>query len=131
MKHFIQYHNAEKMGHSASAMPEPRMFTDKSVKHVPSQAVWLISGEEKSPKTFYLAAIFKPNRTTIGMYDHPEFKNAAYGVGHIFGETIELSGLPWFEKLKVEQQNFRGGLFEVKNSKVVDELRKLAGAHAL
>jgi len=132
MKHFIQYHNTKKMGYSASAMPEPRMFTNKSVKHVPSQAVWLVSGEgNKSPKTFYLAAVFKPNRTTIGMYDHPKFKNAAYGVGHIFGETMELNGLPWFEKLKVEQLNFKDGLFEVKDSKVVDELRKLAGIHAL
>lgn len=113
-------------------MPDPRMFTDKSVRYVPSQAVWLISGEGvKSPKTFYLAAVFKPNRTTTEMYDHPKFKNAAYGNGYIFGESITLNGLPWFEKLKTEQQNFRGGLFEIKDSKVIDELRNFAGVHAL
>lgn len=52
MRHFIQYHNTEKMGYSASTMTELRMVTDKSVKYLPSNAVWLISGAEKSPKTF-------------------------------------------------------------------------------
>lgn len=131
MRHFIQYHNTEKMGYSASAMLDPRMFTDKSVRYLSSNAVWLISGEGKSPKTFYLAAVFKPNRTSMGTYDHPSFKNAAYGIGHIFGETIKLNGMPWFETLKAVQHNFKNGLFEVTDSKVIDELRRLAGVHAL
>jgi len=119
------------MGRSVSSLSEPRMFTDKSVKYVRLNAVWIISGEGKSPKVFYLATVFKPNKTTIGVYDHPDFKNAAYGAGHIFGETIELNRIGWFESLKVEQQNFRNGLFEVTDSKIIDEMRKLAGTHAL
>ena len=37
----------------------------------------------------------------------------------------------WFENLKAEQQIFRNGLFEVTDFKVIDEMRKLAGIHAL
>jgi hypothetical protein len=131
MKHFVQYHNSEKMGYSISAMSEPHIFTDKSVKYLPSNTVWLISGEGKSPKTFYLAAAFKPHRTTSGTYDHPDFKNAAYGVGRIFGESIQLNGLPWFEALKADQQNFRNGLFEITDSNIIEALTKLASAHTL
>lgn len=131
MKHFVQYHNTEKMGYSASTMPEPRMFTDKSVKNVSGNAVWLISGEGKSPKSFYLAAVFKSNRTSTGTYDHPKYKNAAYGPGHIFGETIEVTRLPWFQQLKSDQKNFKNGLSEVTNVAIIAELQKLAGPHAL
>lgn len=107
------------------------MFTDKSVTKVSGNAVWLISGEGKSPKSFYLAAVFKPNRTASGTYDHPKYKNAAYGPGHILGETIELTGLPWFEQMKADQKNFKNGLSEVTDAVIIAEFRKLAGPHAL
>jgi hypothetical protein len=131
MNHYIQYHNVEKMGVSASSLSEPKLHTDKSVRNLSSNVVWLISGEGGSPKKFYLAAVFKVNRLSAGTYDHPDFKNSAYGIGHIFGETILLNGLPWFEELKENFQNFRNGLTELTDSTKINELRSNAGTHAL
>jgi len=131
MRHFIQYHNSENMGYPASRLPEPRAYTNNSVRQLPSNALWLISGEGTSPKEFYLAAVFKVTRVSADCYDHPKFANAAYGVGHIFGETIPLNGLPWFETFKKDQSNFKYGLVELKDPAVLTELQALAGAHAL
>jgi hypothetical protein len=131
MRNFVQYHNSEKMGYSASKLPEPKMHTDKSVGSLSSNRVWLLSGEGKSPKTFYLAAVFKVNRVSSGTYDHPKFKNSAYGVGHIIGEKIVLNGLLWFEALKSNMNNFRNGLSEITDRTIIAELENESAPYTL
>jgi len=127
----MQYHNTEKMGYSASSLLDPRAFTNNPVDELPNNALWLISGEGKSPKEFFLAAVFKVYQAKTNCYDHPLFKNAAYGHGHIFGETIRLNGLSWFESFKKSMSNFKYGLCEIEEKDVIVELRKLAGRHAI
>jgi hypothetical protein len=128
MRHFIHYHNSDKMGYSASAIPTPRIFTKKSVQALPGSTVWLISGEgKKSPKFFFLGAAFVVHSISVGKYEHPDFKNSAHGKGLVFGETLPLSGLSWFEELKAEQLNFKGGLTEISNHCAVNELLNLSG----
>lgn len=132
MKHFVQYHNTEIMGYSASEIKELCIYTSKSVKKLSGNAVWLISGEGKSPKTFHLVLVFKANRTSSDTYRHPPYKNAAYGdTGEIFGKSIELTDFPWFDPFKKDHQNFKYGLFEVTDKAIINELRKLAGPHDL
>jgi hypothetical protein len=131
MKNFIQYHNVERMSYSASKLSEPKLYTDKSVKNLSSSRVWLISGEGTSPKQFYLAAVFKVNRVSTGTFDHPDFKNSAYGNGHIIGEKIELNGLAWFEKLKAKLNNFKNGLTEITDPYLIKELETLAVGYVI
>ena len=131
MRNFVQYHNVERMGFSASKLDEPKLHTDKSVKNLSSNKVWLISGEGSSPKDFYLAAVFRVNKVTAGTFDHPDFKNSAFGVGHIIGETIKLNDLPWFELLKSNLNNFKNGLSEVTDTDIVKELETVSSAYAL
>ena len=131
MEHFLGYHNTKKMGFPASKLESPRIYTSNSVRRLPSQAVWLISGEGSSPKSFYLAAVFKVNRVCAGTYEHPSFENSAHGEGRIFGESICLNGLPWFEALKEEMLNFKNGLAPLQNEVALEELRCLAGRYAL
>ena len=130
MKNFVQYHNVEKMGFSASKLDEPKLHTDKSVRNISSNRVWLISGEGSSPKEFYLAAVFKVNRTN-NYFDHPDFENSAYGNGHIIGETIKLNGLPWFESLKSNLNNFKNGLSEITDLDIIKELEAASSAYTL
>ena len=108
------------MGYSASALLTPRLFTSKSVRKLSDAIVWLVSGEgAKSPKTFYLAAAFKVFEIKEGFYEQPDFKNSAHGYGHIFGETILLSGLSWFDVFKNKQSNFRNSLTEITDNPVI------------
>src|SRR5680860_319534 len=129
MREFVQYHNVKKMGFSASKLGEPKLHTDKSVSSLSSNRVWLISGEGCSPKDFYLAAVFKVNKVSAGTYDHPKYKNSAYGTGHIIGESIKLNGLPWFEALKSNLNNFKNGLSEINNSDIIKGLESESAAY--
>jgi len=131
MKDFIQYHNSDKIGFPASKLDEPKMFTRKSVRNLSSSRVWLISGEGKSNKEFYLAAVFKVNRTTSGTFDHPDFANSAYGIGHVIGEKIKLNGIPWFEDLKANLNNFKNGLTELTDDNIVKELELASAGYAI
>ena len=125
MKHFVQYHNSESMGFSASSLSMPIIFTNKSVKKLNSNIVWLISGEGKKDKDYFLAAKFKVNYTS-GCTEHPKFKNSASGVGTIYGETIPLNDLPVFKIIKDDiTNNFRNGLTEIKAPDVINFLESL------
>lgn len=127
MRHFFHYHNAHRMGYSASKLGSPRLVTDKGVRQLPGATVWLVSGEgSRSPKTFYLGATFTVNRISENCYEHPDFKNSAHGVGFIYGEILLLSGLDWFEKFKSEQCNFRNSLTEITGTPVVCKLQALS-----
>lgn len=128
MRHFVHYHNSHGMGYSASGLRSLQLVTDKGVRQLPGAIVWLVSGEGvRSPKTFFLGAAFKVNRIAEGTYEHPEFKNAAHGTGHIFGEALLLSGLSWFETFKTEQNNFRNSLTEITGSPAVAHFQALSG----
>lgn len=116
------------MQYSASDLPTPRLYTSKSVKLLSGATVWLVSGEgAKSPKIFYLGAAFRVNRVSAGLFDHPKFKNAAYGDGHIFGESIPLSGHIWFEAFQKDQKNFKNGLSEITDNSIITQFQSLSG----
>lgn len=127
MRHFLHYHNSYKMGYSASSIASPRIFTNRSVRELPGSVVWLINGEGKrSPKSFFLGAAFVVHSISTKTYEHPNFKNSAHGKGSVFGESLPLSGLSWFEQLKAEQLNFKGGLTEISGHVAVNELLKIS-----
>lgn len=127
MLHFVHYHNSQNMGYSASALPSPRLFTSKSVRKLPGATVWLVSGEgTKSPKIFYLAAVFKVLEIKEGLYEHSDFKNSAHGEGHIYGEKVLLSGLSWFDTFKKEQSNFRNSLTEITGNPAIAHFQTLS-----
>lgn len=116
------------MGYPASKLTSPQIFTNKSVRAVGGNTVWLVSAEgDSSPKKYFLAAAFKVVHTSSSTYKHPDFKNWASGIGHIYGETIPLSGQPWFEEFKDAQLNFKNGLSLIEDAEVIDKFMKLSG----
>lgn len=129
MAHFIAYHNSDTMGYSASKLKIPEIFTNKSVRYLPGQTVWIISGEGKRHKSYYLAGVFQVDQTVMGSSADAGFKNSARGPGYVFGEVICLDGLPWFKQLQKQQINFRNGLTELKDDHAVQELQRLVDNH--
>jgi hypothetical protein len=47
MKHFVVYHNPEKMGYSADELTEPCIVTNKAVEGLIGNRIWLIQGKGK------------------------------------------------------------------------------------
>lgn len=131
MKNFIQYHNTDKIGYSASELDEPKIFTNKSVRNLSSGRVWLISSEGKFPKSYFLAAVFDVKRTATGTYEHEAFKNAAFGTGHVIGEHICLNGTALIRDIREVSCNFKNGLTAIKDKNMVAELEKLSADYLL
>lgn len=115
------------MRYSASSLRSPRIVTNKGVRQLPGATVWLVSAEgSRSQKTFYLGAAFTVTHIAEDGYEHPDFRNSAHGLGHIFGETLLLTALPWFEEFKAKQSNFRNSLTEITGLPVVAHFQRLS-----
>ena len=67
VKNYIQYHNTEKMGHTACDVLKNEGFfvmTKKDIHDILGQRIWLVSGEGKNPRRFYLSAVFIADNIT-------------------------------------------------------------------
>ncbi|NBW49860.1 MAG: hypothetical protein EBR49_07160 [Betaproteobacteria bacterium] len=125
LRHFIAYHNAEKMGYSSSAMTEPKVKTSKRIMGLEGAMVWVIAGEGKRPKSYFLASRFIVKRCTYGKYIMSDLPNEISGDGQLFGKSVPLDGLPILGELRRVSANFRKGLFEVADISVIATLRTL------
>ena len=125
MRHFLAYHNAEKMGYSCDAIPEPRVKTSKSVAGLHGVTVWLISGEGKSPKHYYLAAKFLANKCESGLYPSSDLPNQISGPGALFGKSKPIGGTPLHSLLKRQSANFVNGFFELHDPVAISGLERL------
>lgn len=126
MTDFIAYHNSDKMGYPASKLGSPQIFTNKSVRNLPGNTVWLISGEGHRKRSYYLSGVFQVDHIFMGTSAIAGFKNSAQGPGRLFGEVICLDKLFWFEDMKKKLINFRNGVTELKDDLAVQQLRRLA-----
>lgn len=116
MKHYIQYHNTEKQGGRPGRIADGyAIFSNKSIRHLQGQRVWLISGAGAKKKSFYLESTFVVDLVEEGA------PSVAKGVdGTRFDPPIPLTGLPWFEDFKQRQQNFSLGVREIDATAVQD-----------
>jgi hypothetical protein len=60
-RHFVQYHNTEKMGYDCADGGPFRIVTNRSVDGLPGNTVWLIAGKGCKPRRFYLCEVFVVN----------------------------------------------------------------------
>lgn len=89
------------MGYGPETLDELRMYTNKGVKVLPSNCVWVISASNK-PQRYHLTSVFKVDDISEGAYDHPDFKNTARGTsGRVFGATLEIGSEPWFRYSRI------------------------------
>lgn len=130
MRHFVVYHNTKRMGYGPAEIERFEAFTDKSVNRASGGCVWLISGTGE-PRQYHLSCVFKVNRVSAGMREHPEFENAVFGTsGRLFRDSIEIGALPWFPGLVKAVGNFRFGMRELKEPALIAALEALSRVSA-
>ncbi len=112
MKHFISYHNADKMGYPFEDAEPFSVGTSKSVERLRGERVWSISGDGH-PRRYHLRDTWIVDE--VGESEQNGFSNYARGHGVIFAPAIPLSGLPWFPVFLKSQSNFSLGLQQIKD----------------
>lgn len=113
-RHFIQYHNPDKMGRSYERSGDFSIFTNKPyslVAALPGNTVWLIGGEGR-PRRYSLCCVFVVDE--IGQADEPSFRWYARGAeGRHFPALPRIDDDPWFRPFLWRQANFSLGLREL------------------
>lgn len=126
MRTFIAYHNQQTMGYSCTDIPYPRVKTSKPINGLEGSAIWLIAGEGKRPKNFYLAAKFIVENCEFNKYPATKLPNEISGKGKLLGKRICLDGTPLLNQIKKQTANFVSGLCELRDSAIIADLEKLA-----
>jgi hypothetical protein len=124
MRHFIAYHNTERMGWHLHDRDPFRVLTRKPVGHLVNHAVWFVVGEGGLPRRYSLGSVFVVRE--VGPCDQPGFRNFACGPGHAFRPAPTLSGLAWFPALVEAVGRFQFGVQEVRDAQLVAALQGLA-----
>jgi len=124
MRHFIAYHNTERMGRSLNEGDPLTLVTNRSVQHLLQNAVWFVQGDGTAPKNYSLASVFVVNE--VGETGEEDFKRFARGSGHVFDPLVPLNDLEWFPEFFKALAHFSLGVHEVKEDRFVGELMRLA-----
>ena len=126
MRYFIAYHNEKKIGYSCTAIPSPRVKTSKPVEGLEGSSVWLVAGEGKSPKSYYLAAKFTVEACDTDKHLGTKLANEVSGSGMLFGKSICMNHTPLLTQLQKLSANFVNGFCELKDASAIATLKALA-----
>lgn len=130
MRHFVAYHNAEKMGYEYESIGEYAFFSRKALallERAVGSMVWIINGSRSKTRntTYTLCAVYTPDEVIDA--NEAAFDYIITGtVGHDFAPPIELNPLSWFAGFLKSQSNFSLGINEIKDSTAIDYLNSLA-----
>lgn len=124
MRHFIAYHNREKMGEPSRPS---QAYTKKPLRDPKGSVVWIIEGLGRSPKRYNLVGWFTVREVIESQ--HPEFSTALRGNEPGFKEHIRLNEFEWFPDFRRRMGNFAFGLQSVVDNKIVNHFKRIA-AHA-
>ena len=121
MRHFVQYHNAERYG---PAVVDLIIHTSRPVQALPGNMVWLIAGAGR-PREYRLLKVFVVDE--IGPLADDDFAHYARGSqGKFFAPGVLLSGRPTFSQFLRSQANFSLGLREIRDRTHVAMLQAAA-----
>lgn len=124
MRHFIAYHNTEKMGRPLHDGEPLRLLTNKSVNHLLQNIVWFITGEGRGDRQYSLGSVFQV--AEVGDADEDGFKRFASGPGHAFQPPIPIKDMGWFPEVLRATGHFGLGVQEVKDEEVITGFTQLA-----
>jgi hypothetical protein len=124
MRHFIAYHNTQRMGWHLHDGDPCRLLTRKPVEQLLNQVVWFVVGEASRPRRYSLGSVFVVRE--VGPSDQAGFRYFACGPGHAFRPAPLLSGLGWFAALLEAVGRFQFGVQEVRTPALIKELCGLA-----
>lgn len=125
MTEFVVYHNPSRMGYSALDVDALSIVTNKPAAGAKGSRVWLITGEGRSPKQYFIRGIFTVD--SVSRSDHPKFKIQVAGTaGKLFDPMIRIDAHAWFPQFRHSQGNFAFGFNSINDPVIVDGLRKAA-----
>lgn len=123
MRHFVQHHNPDKMGHYRRQQGKYGIVTDKAVLNTLDQRIWLISRSD-SPRHYVLCETFIVDE--VGPQPSGPFKNFANGShGSAPHRPISIEQEAWFERLRYLTGNFGFGLQTINDPNVINGLLSL------
>ena len=125
MRHFIAYHNSEKMKRAKIELTSPYVITKKNVSNLIGVTVWLISGEGRSPKSYFLASKFIADKCEQDKRPGTELPNKISGNGTLYGTSIPISGTRLLAMIQKKSNNFRNGFHEVRDDEILKMLTVL------
>ena len=128
MRHFLTYHNAQKMGYSCTKIPTPRARTGKPVRGLEGSTVWLVAGEGGSPKSYFLAAHFVVDKCESDKHLGTKLTNEVSGAGVLHGPRLRLDGSSLLEGLRRGSANFVSGFSEIRDPSVITALKALVSS---
>lgn len=139
MQDFVGYHNADELGPYNDGRPVRKgqiewFFTAKPYREesIVGSRLWAIEGSGL-PKRYHLVSFGLVTRLSRAKRPAP-YKGFGLRVYFHVNSDIkpaEVTNLPWFKKLKEEQQSFRFGLSRIRNTHVVAALNRLAKNEAV
>lgn len=113
MRHYVAYHNAERMGYSVEESEPFTVATSKPVAHLEGCQVWVIAGKGK-PRSYSLVSTFVVD--DFNEYGKNGFDNYIEGSeGQTFLGGILLDGLEWIRDFVKSQSNFSLGLQPIQD----------------
>jgi hypothetical protein len=124
MRHFIAYHNTEKMGRPLHDGEPLRLLTNKPVNHLLQNTVWFVTGEGGGARQYSLGSVFRV--AEVGDADEDGFKRFASGPGHVFQPPVPIKDMDWFPEVLRATGHFGLGVQEVKAEAVIAGLTHLA-----
>jgi len=117
VRHFIQYHNPDRMGEAFCFRGWFAVFTNKShslVASLPEATVWLVGGDGR-PRRYFLCYSFIVDQ--VGAADHPAFRWYVSGSsGTLYDPAVRIDGDCWFYDFLRRQANFSLGLRELSTA---------------
>lgn len=125
MRHFIAYHNQEVMGYSCTALTEPHVKTSNPVNLLEGVKVWLVAGEGKSPKAFFLAAMFIAENCVTDFYPGSDLPNKISGTGKLFGKSIPIGRTPVYKLIRKDSSCHIRGFYETHDANIISGLEAL------
>ena len=126
MRHFVAYHNAMTMGYSCTDISELHVQTNRPVHGLEGVTVWLIAGEGRSPKSYFLTSKFVATDCGLNLIPGTKFRNRISGLGTLFRKGVPLAGKPLLERVRKESANFVRGFYETTDLEVIEGLGVLA-----
>ena len=124
MRHYIAYHNADKMGRSLHDGEPLRLLTSKPVAPLIGNTVWFVTGEGNKAKAYSLGSVFRV--THVGEAAEGGFQHFASGPGHVFHPPVPVGEAAWFTEVLRVSGNFGLGVSEVKDTAVIAALTGIA-----
>ena len=124
MRHFVAYHNSDKMGHEDS---DPTgLYTRKNTSQT-GDLIWIVTGSGKSPKRYSLTSWFIVSH--VEPADNSRFRLTVRGTeGGALNPTPILNDLPWFAGFFRRMAHFSLGLQEITDPIVIRSMRRLAAS---